>query len=318
MSIPFYSSKEVASGLHYHQLISALKKGLQSDLMVPQRMHYHLDYQLKELDPTLLIMPAWKSQEYIGIKIVTIFPSNKYLPTIQGIYLLMDGRSGQNLALMDAKLLTLKRTAATSAMMSTFLSRADAKVLLMIGTGNLALELIKAHCTERPIEQILVWGRNPAKAKKIVAELKSSFLFPIRVCENLQQGCASADIISTATMSSDPVVYGRWVKKGTHVDLVGSYKPNMREADDELLTKSSIFVDTIEGATKESGDLFIPLSDHVVQLSDLKGTMYDLCSGLHPGRKNPEEITLFKSVGHASEDLIAAYTLHEKLSADES
>ena len=252
-------SEQVEALLTYEILVPALDAQLRRDILVPQRAHHHLEYGQSFLDPTLLIMPSWKNRKYIGVKLVSIFPQNVHLPTIQGIYILMDGSTGENLAIIDAKKLTTRRTAATSAVVSKYLSRGDSRVLLIIGTGRLAPELVKAHCTVRPIDKVLIWGRNIEKATRLVEELRTCVDAEVGLCRDLSEGCAEADIISTATMSAIPVVYGQWVTPGTHIDLVGSYKPNMREGDDCLLQKANLFVDTIEGATTESGDLVIPL-----------------------------------------------------------
>lgn len=309
----FITEDQLEQQLTYQILIPSLENHLADDINVPQRAHLHLDYGMGEDDPSLLIMPAWKNKAYIGIKLVNIFPANKQLPSIQGIYILMGGTNGQNLCMIDAKKLTTKRTAATSALMSKFLSRRDSKTLLICGTGHLAPELARAHCSVRSIEHVLIWGRNTAKSVKLAAQLEKELEIIVDHCEDVEAGCAQADIISTATMSVDPIIYGQWVKPGTHVDLVGSYKPNMREGDNHLIQKATVFVDTIEGATTESGDLVIPLAENVINLEDIQSTLFDLCKGSHPGRQNEEEITWFKSVGHAAEDLIAAYTLFEMI-----
>ena len=311
MKVPYYDSIQIDRLLRYDQLIDALNRGLQDDLLVPDRMHYHLDYQLDQSDPTLLVMPAWKNKAYIGIKIVTVFPQNVDIPTIQGMYVLMDGRDGRNLAFMDAKLLTLKRTAAISALMSRYLSRSESRRLLMVGTGNLAPELIRAHCQVRPIDVVQIWGRNADKAKHLLHSLDDLKDVRLEICEDLKGGCQWAHVISVATMAIKPIVYGQWINPGSHVDLVGSYKSNTREADNDLIRKASVFVDTISGASRESGDLAIPLKMKVIDRSHIRGTMFDLCKNQHPGRTSDREVTVFKSVGHASEDLIAAYTLYE-------
>ena len=312
MQIPIISADQITSTIDYPLLVQALKKGLIEDITTPMRKHYNLNYKQDVLDPTLLLMPAWQVKKYIGIKLVTIFPENKIKPSIQGSYLLIDGQDGSNLCMLEAKKLTTRRTAAISALMSSYLSRKDAKTLLMIGTGNLAPELIQAHCAIRPINKIIIWGRNSEKSKTLASQMKSIFDVDLKISEDLNTSCQEADIISAATMSEQPLIYGQYVNPGTHVDLVGSYKPTMREGDDSLIRKSSVFVDTIEGATQESGDLVIPLANQALKLSDIKATMHDLCRGKHPGRKSPDEITWFKSVGHASEDLIAAYTIYER------
>ena len=197
--------------------------------------------------------------------------------------------------------------------MAGYLARKESRILTMIGTGSLASQLIRSHCSQFPIEKIFIWGRNQDHAKRLVDGLNDLAL-EITWTTDLEQAIREADIISTATMSANPLVSGACVQPGTHIDAVGSYKPNLRELDDVLIRKCAIYVDTIEGATKESGDLAIPLRHGVIRTRQIRGTLFDLCRGTVDGRVNDEEITLFKSVGHASEDLIAAGLAYEVLS----
>ena len=303
------SDQQLESALSYPRLVETLKRELPApELQIPTRQH--LDVGIN----TLLLMPAW-NDKYIGVKMVTIFPENKslMLPSIQGTYTLMDRRNGSILATTDAKLLTNLRTAATSALMAGYLARKESRILTMIGTGSLASQLIRSHCSQFPIEKIFIWGRNQDHAKRLVDGLNDLAL-EITWTTDLEQAIREADIISTATMSANPLVSGACVQPGTHIDAVGSYKPNLRELDDALIRKCAIYVDTIEGATKESGDLAIPLRHGVIRTRQIRGTLFDLCRGTVDGRVNDEEITLFKSVGHASEDLIAAGLAYEVLS----
>jgi len=180
----------------------------------------------------------------------------------------------------------------------------------MIGTGALSIELIKAHSSVRDIKDVYIWGRNKDKALNIVNELKNDF--NIKAVDNIEDIIGSVDIISCATLSEVPLVFGKFLNAGQHVDLVGAYKPNMREADDELIKKVDIFLDT-QMATKETGDIKIPLDEGIITLDDIHADLFELTRGKHEGRKNKEQITLFKSVGHALEDLAAAMLVKEKL-----
>jgi len=183
----------------------------------------------------------------------------------------------------------------------------------MIGTGRLAPELIKAHCTIRPIEQVYIWGRNEAKAHSLAAALGQN-TFAVKAVSSIESIIQEADIISCATLSEDPLIFGHWLRPGQHVDLVGSYRPNMREADDEVIRRSSVFVDTYAGACKECGDIAIPLQTGILKKEDLKADLFDLARSSKTGRQEAEEITCFKSVGHALEDLAAAKLAFEALS----
>lgn len=311
----FIQDDQLSMSLDYPGLIHALAQGFNQGITVPTRHHYEMHQGYAS---TLLLMPAWFNGTIGGVKMVTIFPHNhqKGLPSIQGIYTVFNAQDGRILAQMDAKKLTNLRTAATSALATRFLARENAQTLLMMGTGTLAPELVKAHCTVRPIRQIFVWGRNPEHQEALVFKLSQELASRVQVhgVRDIKQAAFEADLITCATMSDQPILEGKWVKSGTHVDLVGSYKPHLREADDDLIRKASLFVDTVEGASQESGDLAIPLAAGVIELTDLKGTIFGLCRGEHKARQNDQEITVFKSVGHAAEDLIAAQLLMTKLS----
>jgi len=238
---------------------------------------------------------------------VTVSPENGQfdLPSIQGIYIYFDATKGTIKAILEAKSLTVKRTAAASALASTFLSCKDASSLLMIGTGALSINLIKAHASVRPIKQVYVWGRNFKKAEAISNALQNED-FDIEAIKNIIDKISEVDIISCATLSKTPLILGKHLKPGQHIDLVGAYKKDMREADDETMAKASIYVDTFQGGLKESGDIVIPLENNTIKEHDIKGDLFALCSNKVQGRIDANEITVFKSVGHALEDLVAA------------
>lgn len=306
--IPIPNSTIEALG--FKELIQCLKSAFQRPSVAPLRHHHDYSNANSTTDNTLLLMPAW-DDTYLGIKTVIVAPGNsrQNLPTINARYALFDKKTGIPLAQMDAKLLTAKRTAAASALASSYLALKNAKKLLMMGTGNMVPHLINAHCVARPIEEVWIWGRKQAKAQKLVDELKIPQ--PIYVVEDLRKTINEVDIISCATSTETPIVKGEWLRAGQHLDLVGSFKPNMREADDIAIAKSKIYVDTKVGALKESGDLVIPLQRGIIQEKEVKGDLFDLCRGLCEGRNKPETITFFKSVGHALEDLAVARLVYE-------
>jgi ornithine cyclodeaminase/alanine dehydrogenase-like protein (mu-crystallin family) len=280
---------------------------------VPPRHHHDLKNPKEGVDSTLLLMPAWEESEDLGVKIVTVSPNNAKhnLPAINGIYLLFNAQTGTLAALMEGKTLTAKRTAAASALASSYLSREDSSSMLMIGTGALSVELIKAHATVRNIKDVFIWGRDKNKALEIVEKLKNDF--NIKAIDNIEDEISNVDIISCATLSVKPLVLGKFLKEGQHIDLVGSYKPNMREADDELIKKVDIFIDT-SMAKKETGDIKIPLEEKTISENDINADLFELTRGLKKGRLSASSITLFKSVGHALEDLAAAKLVKEKIS----
>ncbi len=298
--------------LPFPHLIESLRKGLTTSITVPARTHHNFGAAVDGSHSTLLLMPAWIEGTYLGVKIVTISPDNHKsdLPTIQGVFLLFDASTGVRLAEIDAPTLTNLRTAAVSALASSHLSREDSGSLLIVGTGSLAPYLVAAHSSTRSISKIYVWGRNGKKAKVLATEIEKSGQ-EVEVCQEIKEGLSKADIVSTATMSCKPLILGKYLRAGQHIDLVGAYRQDMREADNEAITRSEVFYDMEQGIM-ESGDLYQPISSGLIRTKDLKGGLVDLCSGTRVGRQSPKEITVFKSVGHASQDLIAAITAYDQ------
>ncbi len=298
----------------FDELIDDLNGGFQVNIETPMRHHHDFPNPAEDKDSTLLLMPAWQAGENLGVKIVTISPNNQArdLPTIQGLYILFDATNGVPKALIDAKSLTVKRTAAASALASSYLAKKEANTLLMVGTGALAPNLILAHLSQRPIEKVWVWGRSRKKAQSVIDHL-SNLDLSIEAVTDLDEHIPLADIISCATLSSTPLIKGELLRPGQHIDLVGSYRKDTREADDDVIRRGTIFVDTFQGGLKESGDIVIPLASGLITKEDIKADLYALTRKEHPGRETEDEITVFKSVGHASEDLIAADYFYQKI-----
>lgn len=300
----------------YKELISEIKQAFANNkTIVPMRHHHDFPNPKVASDSTLLLMPAWNPSQDGGVKVVTVSPENgKYnLPSINGIYLYFDAVKGTIKAIIEAKSLTAKRTAAASALASSYLSRSDASSLLMIGTGALSKNLINAHAAVRPIKEVYVWGRNFEKAKNICHELKDK-PFSVSPLEKIEDKISDVSIISCATLSKTPLVLGKFIQPGQHIDLVGAYRKDMRESDDEVIQKASIYVDTFQGGLKESGDIVQPLQSGILKKEMIKGDLFQLCSNEKMERQTGQEITLFKSVGHALEDLAAANYYYKKYS----
>ncbi|WNH11869.1 ornithine cyclodeaminase family protein [Thalassobellus suaedae] len=316
-TIPYITDDFINENCDFIGLIEALKIGFSNaDIEVPMRHHHDFSNPKEEKDSTLLLMPAFNPGNDLGVKIATVSPNNGIynLPAIQGMYIYLDGHKGFIKAILEAKSLTAKRTAAASALASSFLSRKDASSMLMIGTGALSINLIKAHTSVRPIKTVYVWGRTLEKSQKICDNLKNE-AFKCIAIDHIEDKISEVAIISSATLSPTPLVLGKWLKKGQHVDLVGAYKKDTREADDEAIKKSNVFLDTYQGGLKESGDIAIPLSKGILSKETIKADLFELCSNIKSGRTSDSEITLFKSVGHALEDLVAAsyfYKLFQK------
>lgn len=260
-------------------------------------------------DRLLLYMPAFDGQGRGAIKLATVFPDNrdKGLPTIQAA-LLVFSETGAPIAVLDGAMVTRLRTGAASALASTYLSRADSAHLLVIGTGALAPYMALAHSTARPIRRVTVAGRREEGARETASEVRSLVGgdIEVEIATSLPEAVAAADIISCATSSARPVLAGKWLCPGTFIDLVGGFSPAKREADDEVVLRSRLFVDTFEGALAEAGDLLQPLERGLIGRDRIEGELSDLVSGRATGRRAADEIILFKSVGTAIEDLAAA------------
>ena len=304
-------AETIKQQLGWQETIEALRSMFREGCEVPPREHHIIQNPGRE-DATLLLMPAWISGSYAGLKTVTVNPDNaeKGLPTITGTYELMDGQEGVSLATLDAAELTARRTVCASALASDYLSRKDATNLLIVGSGRLARYLGFAHAAVRPINKILVWARDVGKAEEVAAIYGASG-YDASAAHDLEKALAKAHIVSAATLATDPLILGEWLRPGTHVDLIGGFKPSMREADDKAVARSSVFVDTREGALQEAGDLITPIHNGVLSEKDIAAELSELCSGEHLGRSSEEEITLFKSVGTALEDLAAGILVYE-------
>jgi len=310
----FIDAAAVHRALDYAALVDRLAQMFRQGCEAPLR-HHHTIKTAGGPDATLLLMPAWQAGRHIGVKIVTVFPGNaaKSLPGVMGQYLLSDATTGAPLALIDGQAITVRRTAAASALASRYLSRPDASRMVMIGTGALAPHLIGAHAAVRPIREVAIWGRDPGKAKAL-AESLSGRPYKVRAAEDLEATVRGADIVSAATLATEPLVRGQWLSPGTHVDLVGAYTPERRESDDEAVRRARVHVDTRAGATKEGGDVVQPLRSGVLKPEAILADLFELTRGEKQGRGGPDEITLFKSVGTALEDLAAAELAVERSS----
>jgi ornithine cyclodeaminase len=317
----FFDGAAVDAALSYPALVDTLQAAFAKGAIAPPRHHHAIRLDGRP-EATLLIMPAWDARapgapfagRYLGLKAVTVYPDNAAAhgqPAVLGSYILMSAETGATLAVMDATRLTAWRTAAASALASRYLSRPDAARHLMVGAGALAPFLVRAHASVRPIREVAVWNRSRPGAERMVAELARHGI-AAAVADDLAAAAADADIISTATLSSEPLIRGAWLKPGTHVDSVGAFKPTMRETDDDAVRRARIFVDTRAGAFAEAGDILQPLEAGVIGREAVLGELAELCRGAVAGRVAAEEITLFKSVGAAIEDLAAAAAVYER------
>jgi len=314
----FLDEAELEKRLEWPALIDAIGETVRAGKVVsPERQVYPIELPSGET-ASLLLMPAWIAGESIGVKAVTFFPGNaaKGKATINASYLLFDGEDGTLKSVSEGDTLTARRTAAASALAARYLVRDDAQRLLVVGTGQLSAAVVEAHAAVRDYSEIMIWGRNPAKASSIACGLEAKGL-PVKVAEDLEAACRSASTISCVTSVTTPIIKGEWLGEGTHIDLIGSFRPDMRETDDEVVRRASIFVDTVKGATL-AGDLSQPLEAGIIQPDDIKADLAALTRGEHQGRVSSDEVTLFKSAGFALEDLAAARLADEWSGIDQS
>ncbi|MGB6102788.1 MAG: ornithine cyclodeaminase family protein [Pusillimonas sp.] len=304
-----FDQVKTREALSFKRLVPALREAFINPCQVPLRHVHRIGNGPNTI--TSLIMPAWVEGGFMGIKTVNIAPGNSRLgkPGLHSTYLLYDAPTGEPLALMDGDEITSRRTAAASALAASFLARENSARILIVGTGRVASLLADAYAVVRPDCEILVWNRHESSATRLVQDLKGRG-FQASVAPDLPEAVAAADIITCATLATAPIVQGQWLRPGSHLDLIGSFAPEMREADDQAFKDARIYVDTQEALIK-AGELLEPMSRKVFKAEDIAGTLTDLCQGGSIGRQSQQERTVFKSVGTALEDLAAATLVYE-------
>lgn len=313
-TLEILGSEEATAGLPFANLISALETGFAAGCEMPVRHHHNMK-KSGEPDATLLLMPAWSlandPEQFLGVKLVTVVPGNtgRNLPGLTSTYILYDGVTGRQLALMDGNTITGRRTVATSALAARYLSRPDASSLLVLGAGRVASLIPDAYLAVRDIKTIRIWDINPESSERFASSLRARGLDALAVTD-LEAAVSTADIVSAATLSTAPLILGEWVRPGTHIDLIGGFTPGMREADDKAVAISRVFVDT-EEALHEAGDIVQPIKLGAVDREHVIGTLADLVSGKQEGRRSTTEVTYFKAVGSALADLVAAKLLYQ-------
>lgn len=313
-AMKIFDAPTTRAALPFDRLVPALEALFASGCEVPPR-HVHEIAVPGDLPITSLVMPAWIPGRYYGIKTINIAPGNakRGLPGLHASYLLCDGATGVPLAVIDGDAITHHRTAAASALAGRWLARDDARHLLVVGAGQIARLLPHAYRAVRRIDKVSIWARDADKARVLAKQLQAEGI-PAHAATDLQSACGEADIVSCATLATEPVVHGAWLRPGTHLDLIGSFTPAMREADDACFAGASLWLDT-EEALKKSGELLGPMSRGVFAAGDVRGTLATLARGQSPGRGSRDERTVFKSVGTALEDLAAAMLVYEGTAA---
>ncbi|WP_445519422.1 ornithine cyclodeaminase family protein [Streptomyces sp. NEAU-174] len=300
-------AQQTITALPFHDLIPALRQGFVHGASTPARHHHTVD---AETDATILLMPAWSQREFLGVKLVNVFPANARhgRPALSSAFVLASAATGEHLAIIDGNELTRRRTVATSALAATYLARPGSTTHLVVGAGHVGSLVAEAYRSVLDIRTVLVYDRTAGRAHRLADTLRQQGL-DARPVADLAPAAGEADIISCATLATEPVIKGDWLQPGTHLDLIGSFRPTMREADDQCVRRGTIFIDTPQ-ALRESGDLTQPVDAGLLTPDDIAGTLPDLCAGTIPGRRTQEEITVFKSVGSALADLTAASVVY--------
>jgi ornithine cyclodeaminase len=303
----FLDAATVRARLPWPQMLSALDEALRAEVHAPLRTHHTIEVPGGPAG-LLLLMPAWRSGRHAGVKLVTVFPGNaaRGKHSVAAVYLLLDATSGEPVAVLDGEELTARRTAGASAYAADKLARRDAHRLLMVGAGRQSRGLIDAHRSVRPIDDIVIWSRTAEHAGQTAEECARDGI-PARATTDLEAAVSGADIVSCATLSTAPLVLGRWLMPGTHVDLVGAYSRTMRETDDAAMQRADlIVVDDRQAALAEGGDVVQAIASGAIAAGKVAADLRELARGAHPGRTRDDQITVFKSVGFALEDLAAA------------
>ncbi len=265
----------------------------------------------------LLVMPSSMAAAALGAKLVSVYPKNRErgLPTIFATYVLMDPGTGRPLALLEGGFLTGIRTGATSALAARHLARPDSRVIACFGAGVQAAFQLRCLASVLALEWVLVVGRSRDRAERFCETMARELGVPVKLAETPGQAVSQADLVTCATTSSTPVFAGADLRPGTHVDAVGAFRPETREVDTETVARARVVVDTYAGAWEEAGDVLIPIKEGAISRSSVHAELAELVTGAKPGRRGPEEITLFKSVGFALEDAAAARLAYDEARA---
>ncbi len=261
------------------------------------------------------VMPAYvAAQEALGLKAVLLYPGNaaRDLPTHLATILLLEPETGVLLSVMDGRLVTEMRTAAVSAAATARLARTDVPVWAILGSGVQARSHLEALRVVRAAAEIRVWSRTRTHAERFSAEVNERFGAAVKVMGSPVEAVRGADVICTVTSSETPVLEGKWLAAGAHINAVGAARPEWRELDTEAVVRSRLFVDSRAGAVIEAGDIVGPMREGAVTEGHIQAEIGEVFAGVHPGRTGPREITLFKSLGLAVEDVATARFVYQR------
>lgn len=300
----FFDQNAVAQALPYPLLLEALATGLQEPIEVPLRSHFEPNHD----DSTVLIMPAWKTQEMMGVKLVSVWPGNSAhgQSAVSGVYVLISCANGNPIAVLDGTELTLRRTAAAAALGAKILACKSSQTLLVVGTGSLSLPMVQAHVSAMRFSRILIWGRQSVKTQTIVDQL-ALLGIEAQATTDLQHALSQSDVVAVATTSTEAFIRSDWVKPGTHLGLIGAFTAKMAEAEPALMPHAQVFADSRAAVLEKGGEVFQAVQQGLISAIDIQAELAELTAQpKHPWRTNEQDITVFKSVGFASLDLIAA------------
>ncbi len=302
-----FDAATIRARLPWPRMLAALDAMLKDEVSAPLRTNHPIDVP-GEPTASLLLMPAWRAGRRLGVKLVTVFPGNtrRNQRAVGAVYALFDAGNGVPLAIFDGEEITARRTAGASAYSARRLARADAHHLVVVGSGRIARELVEAHRQVRPIGRVSLWSRTAEHAQAAAAALAEDGV-PVTAVRDLERAVRDADVVSCATLSTTPIVQGAWLRPGVHLDLVGAFKAGMRETDDAAMARADVIVvDSRAAALAEGGDIVQAIASGAIGTADIAAELADLARGAHPGRTRDDQITVFKSVGFALEDLAAA------------
>jgi ornithine cyclodeaminase len=308
----YFDAEAIREHLTWPRMLAALDAMLRDEVAAPLRTHHAIDVP-GEPAASLLLMPAWRTARRLGVKLVTVFPGNaqRGRNAVGAVYALFDAANGSPLALFDGEEITARRTAGASAYAADRLARADARHHVIVGSGRIARQLADAYRSIRPIARVSVWSRTAEHAQAAVRELECNGVNAVAAVD-LERAVRDADIVSCATLSTVPIVRGDWLAPGVHLDLVGAFRSDMRETDDAAVRRADLLVvDRRESALREGGDIVQAIKSGAVTEAAIAAELTDFARGAHAGRTSAGQITLFKSVGFALEDLAAAEAVYD-------
>jgi len=312
MKIKIFRAADISRSLSMIEAIEVVKDAFVQLSNRQAQSPVRTSLNLKNPGDVALTMPAFLGETpALGAKIVTVFPRNpsQGLPAIQALVILFDATTGSPSAILEGTHLTRLRTGAATGAATQVLSRRDAKTLALFGAGGQAFDQVQGVWAARKVERTMIFDLLPERVDALIDRLKENPLDrkkEILKARSPEEALEGADIVVTATSSRQPVFPGKLLGAGAHVNAIGAFKPEMQEVDEETILRSRIFVDSREACLEEAGDLIIPLKKGLIGQADIQAEFGEVIAGKNPGRRNQEEITYFKSVGHAVQDISVA------------